>query len=1029
MSLEWRAARDSSPVAGGRPDAARLKYSQNGERRSDAFQATCAPSEKRRHMRDLSRKLQKSYVARAALRNNVRSGTDLRFNPMPRRALSTVVEHARIAASRTVPEAELLEQFLTTGDEAAFAVLVRRHRSMVLAACRQVLADDADVEDATQQTFLALWRNARSIRKRQSVGSWLFGVAHRLAVKELTLALRRRKVEGRAGKALSKSADAPDISWREACAILHDELDRLPHKHRLPLLLCYLDGKSRDEAAKELGWPVGSLRGHLERGRTRLRARLARRGVTLSAGLLAAVAGRQATAGPALPTAVFLQAVMEQAPSHAGGLWNLAHTSRNVRRLVVLAVLAVGAAGGGIRLALLNHQDPPATARQQAPAAVEKPQAAEGQVTVSGRVLDPDGKPVAGARLYSIDLKSAQVMFDDDLQTTARGTTGPDGRFRFDVAEPPIRSDTNRDPRRVIAAAEGYGVGWVARAAHDQELTIRLVKDLPISGRVLDGEGRPVANAQVSVRALLTSSSVNLDRFLAQWTTDWRGAYSVHLDYSVIGPAPALGVTATDANGRFRITGCGVERVAFVVIRGPTIAQSVLRVVNRTGFEASSYNRERPNDRDLLYAPTFEFVAAPGKQISGVIRATDGTPAVGARVVAFLPGNVSVATTDNAGRYVLPGRPKQSEYSLTIQPAESTALLGRAVKVPDTPGLEPLTADVTLARGVFVTGRVIDKQTGKGVLSNVGLAPLPGNPNLNKPGFEPGPVGRGVFTDRDGRFRIPIIPGPGVLMAQAEKGELLDGEFLNPYVPAAFDAQDRLRVQVDGVGRHATFASASGPPINLVRFHAVKYLDVSENADTANIDLYLDRGKTARLTIQDPDGNPLPGAIVSGVTEFGLAMGVVFEIKAAECNLYALDPATPRTLAIYHRGRNLGGELTVRGDEIAPVVARLKPAGAVTGQYLDADARPLAGAGFEIRFLSPYMQSLEVRLRRDRPPLMTDKDGRFRLEGVVPETKFALSGIRVGRTILRAREAGGIKEVRPGETLDLGDLRAEPRPP
>src|SRR5919197_319810 len=101
---------------------------------------------------------------------------------------------------------------------------------------------------------------------------------------------RRRAREGRAASP-DAGAPPPDPSWREACAALHEELDRLPDHYRLPLLLCYLEGKSRDEAATELGWTVNRVRGHLERGRLRLRARLERRGVALSAGLLAAVAG------------------------------------------------------------------------------------------------------------------------------------------------------------------------------------------------------------------------------------------------------------------------------------------------------------------------------------------------------------------------------------------------------------------------------------------------------------------------------------------------------------------------------------------------------------------------------------------------------------------------------------------------------------------------------------------------------------------------------------------------------------------
>jgi len=918
------------------------------------------------------------------------------------------MEQARIAASRTATDAELLEQFLRTSDEAAFAALVHRHRARVLAACRAVLADGADVEDAAQQTFLTLWQNARSIRKRRSVGSWLFGVAHRLAVTISARARRRILIEGRARERRRESTPAPDISWPEACAILHEELDRLADKHRLPLLLCYLDGKSRDEAAKQLGWSVGALKGHLQRGRIRLRARLARRGVTLSAGLLAAAAGTTATAGQAFSSVAILQAVMEPRPG-ASAFWS-------VRRLVLLATLTVGVTGGSVRLATMKHEDPPAPARQQAPAAVEKPHVAAEQLTVSGRVVDPDGKPVAGARLYSVDQKSAQVIFDGDIATTARGATGPDGRFRFEVADPPNRIDTRRrDERRIIAAADGYGVGWAARRDGDQELTIRLVKDQPLSGRVLDGEGRPVANAQVSVRSLLASTTGNLDRYLAGWKSDWRSASSVHLDDHAIGPAPALRVTATDAQGRFRITGCGVERVAFVVIRGPTISQTVIQVVNRMGFDPTPYNEGRPNDRAPLYAPTFEVVAPPGKRISGVVRGTDGTPAVAARVVAQLEGNFSATTTDNAGRYVLPGWPKQSEYSLLIEPSATSALLWRTVKVTDTPGLEPIAADITLARGVFITGRVVDKHTGQGVLSHVAVGPLPGNPFLKKPDFESAFTG-GDVTDADGRFRIAVIPGPNVITARAERGELLGGQFLNPYLSAALSAEDRKHVGADGPDRYASS-------------NAAKYVEVPENVANTNIDLYLDRGKTAKLTIQDPDGKPLTGAIVSGVEESGLAMGAVFEIKSADCTLYGLDPATPRTLAIYHRGRNFGGEVTVRGDETAPVVAKLQPAGVLTGRFLNAEGKPVAEARILMRYRSQNAEALELRVRKDLAPLVTDKDGRFRLDGMVPGSKFIISGVRVGKTILRARAAGGLREVQPGQTLDLGDLRAESRPP
>src|SRR5262249_40242099 len=181
--------------------------------------------------------------------------------------------HSAEATSLAAPPDQDLLDRLLTGDTAAFEALVWRHGGLVLAACRRVLADEADAEDAFQATFLALLQSARSIRRRNEVGAWLCGVAHRVAVDALADMLRRRQRERRAARTEIAPA-APDLSWREACALLHRELDRLPDKYRLPLLLCYLQGLSRDETARQLGWTVQSLKGRLERGRLLLRDRL-----------------------------------------------------------------------------------------------------------------------------------------------------------------------------------------------------------------------------------------------------------------------------------------------------------------------------------------------------------------------------------------------------------------------------------------------------------------------------------------------------------------------------------------------------------------------------------------------------------------------------------------------------------------------------------------------------------------------------------------------------------------------------------
>src|SRR5262245_27405760 len=170
-------------------------------------------------------------------------------------------------------DAELMERFINAHDEAAFARLVERHGPLVLGVCRRVLQNHHDAEDAFQATFLVLARQARHIRRRGALASWLYKVAYRLAVKLRASSERRRQLECQPPPARQKSADDL-ITWGDLRMVLDEELDRLPEKYRGPLLLCCLAGQTREEAAEQLGWTLGTLKMRLERGRQLLRARL-----------------------------------------------------------------------------------------------------------------------------------------------------------------------------------------------------------------------------------------------------------------------------------------------------------------------------------------------------------------------------------------------------------------------------------------------------------------------------------------------------------------------------------------------------------------------------------------------------------------------------------------------------------------------------------------------------------------------------------------------------------------------------------
>ncbi|MBV9124419.1 MAG: sigma-70 family RNA polymerase sigma factor [Planctomycetes bacterium] len=185
-----------------------------------------------------------------------------------------VLEGERV---RQLSDQALLQEFKERGDEAAFKALLYRHGPMILSVCRNVLGNDADAEDAFQATCVILVRKAASIRKTASIGSWLHGVAYRTALKARARAQAREKKEScTPGRPAS---DPGDLAWREVRQVLHEELTGLAERFRAPLVACYLEGKTQQEAAAQLGMAKSTLKERLERGRSLLRARLVRRGL------------------------------------------------------------------------------------------------------------------------------------------------------------------------------------------------------------------------------------------------------------------------------------------------------------------------------------------------------------------------------------------------------------------------------------------------------------------------------------------------------------------------------------------------------------------------------------------------------------------------------------------------------------------------------------------------------------------------------------------------------------------------------
>jgi RNA polymerase sigma factor (sigma-70 family) len=853
-----------------------------------------------------------------------------------------------------------------------------------------VLGEGADVDDAFQATFLTLLRKADTIRRHPSVGGWLYCVAHRVAVQTRVRATERGRRERRAADRPATEPAPPDLSWREACAVLHQELDRMHEKFRVPLLLCYLDGKSRDEAARQLGWSVGAVKGRLERGRLMLRRRLERRGIGLSVGLLGSSLGARAEAD--VPARLVGATVRRAAQTGVAG-------SRAIVKLVAAAALLGGVLVAGIaRQTNAAPDDPPDTARPAAAPVAPT----DTTVTVSGRVLGPDGRPAANVPVVALDEDGRPLPFADRRPVSSDA----EGRFRATLTTPAPEQRT-----KLIARAAGFGPGWVMIPPDRGEVVLQLAADdVPIRGRVLDLEGRPVAGATAAIVRVERPSQGDLTPFLDRLRTGDFHAYD--RGWAYLAPEAArdwFPPATTGADGRFELRGVGRERLAAVRITGPGLEQAEVDVFTREGIDAAAFTqRARRFTSRTFAAATFDYAATPGRAVVGTVRERGtGRPVAGARVSGSVEHRRTdvQAVTDAQGRYRLDGLglgPKQ----IIVRPGDGQPFLGAERSVSDPPGLGPVTADFELSRGVAVDGRVRDKVTGQPVRGYIYHYPLPDNPNLEK---VPELLGRiqpnSTRVGGDGRFRLVVPPGPGILLAEVD---------LHRYLPLRRPPKGEGPLEFLNSGNMVMVATAYGQ----FQFNpnaAYRLIDPAPGAASVPAELVCDPGRTQTVTVLDPDGRPLPGTIVDGLGVFWSHSFAPQE--SATVTVRACSPEQPRVLIIRHLGKKLAARVVVRGDEPGPVTVKLQPWASVEGHVVDAGGRPAAGKPVRVFDLDePNFFQAEESFSYEEKPVLIDRDGRFRAEGLVPGRRY-----RLDRPLSERSRAW---TARPGEVEDLGELRS-----
>lgn len=684
-----------------------------------------------------------------------------------------------------------------------------------------------------------------------------------------------------------------------------------------------------------------------------------------------------------------------------------------------LAVGLLGAGSAQAGHAATDSADQIQQSEQQEDAGVPAADA-ESEVTCKGRVLDPDGKPLANAKLY---LASNS---DEFIKGIVRTTSGNDGRFEFTVKRE-LLGELPTDAQ-VVAIAPGFGLNWQKLLDDKQQLRaleIKLVEDVPIEGRIINIEGQPVADATIDVVSIRTSPDDNLDGLIDAWKRDeeprLRFAARDRLVTKRLRFPESLGIqfAKTDADGRFRMAGYGRDRWLNATVKGPQIGGGTIIVLTRPKQEVEPLVKQ--GAFSPTYGSSFEHAAPPGRPIIGTVRdRKTGEPLAGAYV--YCSG--ARAQTDEDGNYRLENVAKAEQYWVAARTDEH---FQSSSNTRDQSGLDPLKVDLELDPGIPIQVRVRDKATGRRLHAQFAYYGAVGNKNVEGTQFAANPY-FGTIGGTEGKRsgRMVVFPGPGFLCVRANE---------NRYMP------DYPRGFVSGGARRMMRAIPN--PFEVDLFHKVIEINPQAgNATSLEIDVELDSSGTLSGRVTGPDDKPLDDVIFAGQMPIRPWSGNGFVmLDSPEFMANGLHPKEPRTLLFLQREQELAKALDVTANTKGPLAVSLDEMGSLTGQVVDADgnARTNVTVLLQVRshettfgrgMAEPRSNSLEQSLFGDselqakilRATAKVDDAGRFRFDWLIAGLTYevyARTDSEIGKL------AGNVKPM-PGKEKKLGAVQLKP---
>lgn len=723
---------------------------------------------------------------------------------------------------------------------------------------------------------------------------------------------------------------------------------------------------------------------------------------------------------------------------------NVRHVEPQPQSATVARILALGA--GETRMVVFRHEARKLGALLAVSADASKDEENELTVTLhpfatlSGRLVDSSGKPVQGGIQVRMQTESKPPR----QLTIADVPLDAEGRFQLNDLPAGGSYDvrgTNRlvygfGPKMKPEAFQPFVLASALKAEPGQAIELGTFNaqtgkriaapeaktgpaDVPITGRIVDLEGRPIAGASIKATYIRCMKKDDLTGWLAavkKGDPPWIAARYLDFDSDVKTDHPQF-ATTTDQDGRFRLEGLGGERVVTLSLRGDTVAQTEIDAVTRriAPIAAKGFPDTHGPGSQTVFGAEFTFTARPGRTIEGVVRdAKTRAPLPGVSVESWrFSGSDFVDTrslktvTDADGRFRLVGMPKGKGNQLIAVPNDDQPYFMHEASVGDPPGIGPIPLDIDLNRGIWIVGKVTDKITGKPA-AEVRLHYFPFLDNNHVQALPEFPKGGSVhgfqtrYTTRsDGTYKLVGMPGHAIVGVESVARGVSYRSGVGSETIAGMDKN----------GYYKTWYN----PIWPGRWYPNTLVEINPppGVESVTVDAQLDPGETLRIRVVDAEGKPVPDAKVSGDNRLKAREkgdDAVFELTA-------LRPDQLRTVVVRHDARNLGKVERLRAGDDAkgPVVVTLAPMAVIRGRTVDADGNPVPAS--QIRVDVAKSEGFVHQLAT----VTSDSEGRFEVTNVPSGSEYGLVA-ESGTMLKQRRVVFGKATVKPGETTDIGDL-------